>query len=65
MQTGPFTLGKWYMDCVNDAGDAAILYGADLEWHGLRAKMVACGVLTWLVTRLDFPEWTQRFARLT
>jgi hypothetical protein len=36
---GPFTLVKWYMDCVTDAGDAAIVYCADLRWRGLHASM--------------------------
>jgi hypothetical protein len=26
---------KWYMDCVTDIGDAAILYCADLHWRGM------------------------------
>jgi len=39
VQTGPFTLVKWYMDCVTDAGSAAILYCADLRWRGLHATM--------------------------
>lgn len=28
-----FSLVKWYMDCVTEAGDAAILYCADLQWR--------------------------------
>ena len=39
MHTGPFSLVKWYLDCVNDAGDAAIVYCADLRWRGLRASI--------------------------
>jgi len=31
----PFSLVKWYMDCVTDLGDAAILYCAHLRWRGL------------------------------
>jgi len=30
-----FSLVKWYMDCVTDSGDAAILYCADLHWRGV------------------------------
>jgi hypothetical protein len=30
-----FSLVKWYMDCVTDCGDAAILYCADLHWRGV------------------------------
>jgi len=30
-----FSLVKWYMDCVTDDGDAAILYCADLKWRGM------------------------------
>jgi hypothetical protein len=26
---------KWYMDCVTEIGDAAILYCADLHWRGV------------------------------
>lgn len=39
MFTGPFTLVKWYMDCISDAGEAAIVYCADLRWRGLHATM--------------------------
>ena len=39
MHTGPFSLVKWYLDCVTDAGDAAILYCADLRWRGLHASI--------------------------
>jgi len=31
-----FSLVKWYMDCVTECGDAAILYCADLHWRGVR-----------------------------
>lgn len=30
-----FSLVKWYMDCVTDSGDTAILYCADLHWRGV------------------------------
>jgi len=30
-----FLLTKWYLDCVADNGDAAILYVADLRWNAL------------------------------
>jgi len=30
-----FLLTKWYLDCVADNGDAAILYIADLRWNAL------------------------------
>ncbi len=46
MRTDPFTLVKWYLDCVTAAGDAAILYCADLRWRGLHATMgslLECG----------------------
>ena len=39
MPTGPFSLVKWYLDCVTDAGDATILYCADLHWLGLHATL--------------------------
>ena len=31
----PFSLVKWYLDCVTDDGQTAILYCADLRWRGL------------------------------
>ncbi len=39
MRVGPsrFSLVKWYLDCVTDQGDAAILYCANLRWRGIRA----------------------------
>ncbi len=30
-----FLLTKWYLDCVAENGDAAILYVADLQWNAL------------------------------
>lgn len=34
----PFSLVKWYMDCVTEAGETAILYSADLRWRGMHAS---------------------------
>jgi hypothetical protein len=34
----PFTLVKWYMDCVTEPGETAILYCADLRWRGIHAS---------------------------
>lgn len=31
-----FSLVKWYLDCVTSAGDAAILYCAELHWRGTK-----------------------------
>lgn len=31
-----FRLSKWYLDCVADTGDAAVLYWASLRWGPLR-----------------------------
>ena len=31
-----FSLVKWYMDCVSDAGEVAILYSARVRWRGVR-----------------------------
>lgn len=31
-----FELSKWYLDCVTDAGAAAILYRASVKWGLLR-----------------------------
>ena len=30
-----FSLVKWYMDCVSDAGEVAILYSARVRWRGI------------------------------
>jgi hypothetical protein len=30
-----FQLTKWYLDCVSEAGDAAIFYAAHVGWHGI------------------------------
>lgn len=35
MSNHSFLLTKWYLDCVADNGDAAILYSADLHWNAL------------------------------
>jgi len=34
----PFSLVKWYMDCVTERGDTAILYCADIRFRGLRGS---------------------------
>ena len=34
-----FFLVKWYLDCVTQAGEAAIVYLADLHWHGIHASI--------------------------
>lgn len=39
MGTTSFLLVKWYMDCVTEEGEAAIVYFADLHWRGVRAHM--------------------------
>lgn len=39
MKARPFSLVKWYMDCVTDEGSVAILYCADLHWHGVHAQL--------------------------
>ena len=31
-----FSLVKWYMDCVSDRGEVAILYSARVRWRGIR-----------------------------
>ena len=31
-----FSLVKWYLDCVSDAGEVAILYSARVHWRGIR-----------------------------
>jgi hypothetical protein len=37
VEAGSFLLVKWYMDCVAESGDAAILYCAELRWRGIQA----------------------------
>lgn len=39
METTSFSLVKWYMDCVTDAGETIILYCADLRWRGIHATL--------------------------
>ena len=31
-----FSLVKWYLDCVSDAGEVAIVYSARVRWRGVR-----------------------------
>jgi hypothetical protein len=33
-----FRLTKWYLDCVSEEGDAAIIYAAALQWRDLRLQ---------------------------
>jgi hypothetical protein len=35
MADSPFTLTKWYLDCVTATGDAAIFYSAEIGWRGI------------------------------
>jgi len=39
VQASAFSLVKWYMDCVTEAGGVAIVYCADLRWHGVHATL--------------------------
>jgi|SRR5215472_3350078 len=41
MRTGPFSLVKWYLDCITDAGHAVIVYCAEMRWRGLRTRMAS------------------------
>ena len=34
----PFQLAKWYLDCVSESGDGAILYLAELRWRKLHLR---------------------------
>jgi hypothetical protein len=36
---GHFEMTKWYLDCISESGDAAIVYCADLAWRGVHARM--------------------------
>lgn len=46
-----FLLTKWYLDCVQENGDAAILYVADLRWNALTVHYGS--LLTVLGGRID------------
>ena len=37
-----FSLVKWYMDCVTEQGEAAIVYCAELKWKSLHAHIGSC-----------------------
>jgi hypothetical protein len=39
VKTTPFSLVKWYMDCVTDRGEAAIFYCANLHRRGVHASL--------------------------
>lgn len=39
MHASPFSLTKWYMDCVTEAGDVAVVYCAELRWRGIHAAL--------------------------
>ncbi|MGB8262116.1 MAG: hypothetical protein WCE75_17290 [Terracidiphilus sp.] len=38
MDRGRFTLVKWYMDCVTEDGEVAVLYCVDLHWGRIHAR---------------------------
>ncbi|MGO9086843.1 MAG: hypothetical protein ACLQBK_16590 [Candidatus Sulfotelmatobacter sp.] len=46
-----FLLTKWYLDCVADNGDTAIVYVADLRWD--RLSLHYASLLTALAGRVD------------
>ena len=37
--TPSFSIVKWYMDCVTEEGEAAIVYVADMKWRGIQAHI--------------------------
>ena len=39
MHAHPFSLQKWYLDCVTDDGELIILYCAELTWRKLRLHL--------------------------
>lgn len=41
MNTAPFSLTKWYLDCVAEEGGAAIVYCADMRWRGVHSRMAS------------------------
>ncbi|MDH3455678.1 MAG: hypothetical protein OER90_02450 [Gemmatimonadota bacterium] len=50
-----FRLSKWYLDCVTDAGDAAVLYWASLKWGIARLRYGAA------LVRAKDGERTERY----
>ena len=36
-QADSFSLVKWYLDCVTDEGEVAIVYGTEISWHGIHS----------------------------
>lgn len=44
MHTRPFTLNKWYLDCVTSEGDAAIFYCTEMNWRGVHLSL--CSILS-------------------
>ena len=44
MAAHPFSTVKWYLDCVTESGETAILYCATIHWRGI--KMATGSLLT-------------------
>jgi len=44
VQTRPFMLAKWYLDCVTVEGDAAIVYCTEMNWRGVHLRL--CSILS-------------------
>lgn len=40
-QAGSFSLTKWYLDCVSDAGEVTIVYATELHWRGARLHLMS------------------------
>ncbi len=38
VRNSSFRLTKWYLDCVSEIGDTAIVYCADLHWRGVSLR---------------------------
>jgi len=55
----PFSLVKWYLDCVTEDGDVAIVYCAELNWHGVHVHLssVLAGDEERLSTRTSISQY--------
>ena len=55
----PFSLVKWYLDCVTEAGDLAVVYCAELRWYGvhLHLNSVLSGRDGQFITRTSISDY--------
>lgn len=64
-----FSLVKWYLDCVTDEGEVAIVYGTEFSWHAVHmsANSVLAGSESHVETRTSISafEITHEGSRIT